>query len=222
MLEGLVKGGSLAKKQAMEKELEAWIESDPGRQTKYGDVLPALRALQAESEKTRERDAALFNVLGSSGYLGAGPIAVSLSVERGKADIDREAGFQERDWPRIREGQERIQRTLDVTSTVRCCAGRWVSPPRFRLTSGFRRWMRRSALSGHAGGRCRNSHRAVSRQLYAGTKLGERGFRLSLIEKSPADLVATNDTFIRLAAALEPLETPIARLRRIAPARFRA
>jgi len=43
-------------------------------------------------------------------------------------------------------------------------------------------------------------------KLYAGTKLGERGFRLSLIEKSPADLVATNDTFIRLAAALEPLE----------------
>ena len=79
MLEGLVKGGSLAKKQAMEKELEAWIESDPGRQTKYGDVLPALRALQAQSEKTRERDATLFNVLGSSGYLGAAQSLYRLS-----------------------------------------------------------------------------------------------------------------------------------------------
>ena len=51
MLEGLVKGGALAQKQAMEKELEAWIAADPARQKKYGDVLPALRALQAEERK---------------------------------------------------------------------------------------------------------------------------------------------------------------------------
>ena len=57
MLEGLVKGGILAQKQANEKELAAWIAADPARQKEYGDVLPALAALQAETEKTRERDA---------------------------------------------------------------------------------------------------------------------------------------------------------------------
>jgi len=56
----------------MEKELEAWIESDPAARRSTAMSCRALRALQAESEKTRERDAALFNVLGSSGYLGAG------------------------------------------------------------------------------------------------------------------------------------------------------
>jgi len=207
MLEGLVKGGSLAKKQAMEKELEAWIESDPGRQTKYGDVLPALRALQAESEKTRERDAALFNVLGSSGYLGAAQSLYRLSVERGKADIDREAGFQERDWPRIREGQERIQRTLDVTSDRALL--RWALGLAAALPANQRISALDEAIGLKPGMPEADAGTAIEPyldKLYAGTKLGERGFRLSLIEKSPADLVATNDTFIRLAAALEPLE----------------
>ena len=205
--EGLVKGGSLAKKQAMEKELEAWIESDPGRQTKYGDVLPALRALQAESEKTRERDAALFNVLGSSGYLGAAQSLYRLSVERGKADIDREAGFQERDWPRIREGQERIQRTLDVTSDRALL--RWALGLAAALPANQRISALDEAIGLKPGMPEADAGTAIEPyldKLYAGTKLGERGFRLSLIEKSPADLVATNDTFIRLAAALEPLE----------------
>ena len=42
-------------------------------------------------------------------------------------------------------------------------------------------------------------------RLFGGTKLGDREFRLSLIGKSTADLVATKDPFILLAAAMEPL-----------------
>ena len=42
-------------------------------------------------------------------------------------------------------------------------------------------------------------------RLFAGTRLGDREFRLGLLEKSTADLVATKDPFILLAAAMEPL-----------------
>jgi len=42
-------------------------------------------------------------------------------------------------------------------------------------------------------------------RLFEGTRLGDRDFRLSLIEKSTADLLATKDPFILLAAAMEPL-----------------
>jgi hypothetical protein len=42
-------------------------------------------------------------------------------------------------------------------------------------------------------------------RLYAGTKIGDRAARVALLEKSNADLRATNDPFILLAAALEPL-----------------
>ena len=59
MLEGLVKGGALAQKLAMEKDLAAWIAANPARKQKYGDVLPALQAMQAEGEKIRERNAVM-------------------------------------------------------------------------------------------------------------------------------------------------------------------
>ena len=114
-LEGLVKGGILAKKEQNEKALAAWIAADPARQKEYGDVLPALAALQAEAEKTRERDAAFAGLFMSSSMLNAAHSAHLLSVERAKkSDMDREPEYQERNWKRIREGQERAQRTIDA------------------------------------------------------------------------------------------------------------
>ena len=206
MLEGLVKGGSLAKKQEQEKELEAWIAADPVRQKKYGDVLPALRALQAEGEKTREQSAALMNVTGSSSYLGAAETLYRLSVERAKPDIERESGFQERNWPRIHDGLERMQHTMDVSvdkALLGWALGLVVALPADQRiaaldqAAGLRPGMPKAeadkAIDAYVGG------------LLAGTRLGESGFRAGLLEKSTAELVATKDPFILLAASLEPL-----------------
>ena len=206
MYEGLVKGGSLAKKQAMEKELEAWIAADAARQKKYGDVLPALRALQAESEKTRERDATL-GTLGVSNFLDAAELLYRLSKERAKADIDREAGFQQRDWPRIKEGQERLQRTIDA-KWDRPLFG-WALAHAAALPAEQRIAPIDQAIGLTPGMPAADAEKAIDAyldKLYAGTKLGERDFRLSLLEKTPADLLATNDSFIQLAAALAPMQ----------------
>lgn len=206
MLEGLVKGGSLAKKQEQEKELEAWIAADPERQKKYGDVLPALRALQAEVEKRREQSDALMSLAGSSSYLGAAETLYRLSVERAKPDIEREAGFQERNWPRIRDGQERMQRTMD--STVDRALLGWA----LGLAAGLPADQRIAALDQAAGLRpgmpkaeADKAIEAYVQGLLAGTRLGEHEFRAGLFEKSTAELVATKDPFILLAASLEPL-----------------
>ena len=205
-LEGLIKGGSLAKKQALEKDLEAWIAADPVRQKKYGDVLPALRALQAEGEKTREQTAATMSLASSSSYLSAAQTLYRLSVERSKADMDREAGYQQRDWPRIREGQERIQRTIDAT--VDRALLRWA----MGLAAALPAEQRIAALDQAAGltpgmskADAAKAIDAYLQGLFAGTKLADREFRIGLIEKSTADLLATKDSFITLAAALEPL-----------------
>jgi hypothetical protein len=206
MLEGLVKGGSLELKLKREKELEAWIDSDAARQKKYGDVLPALRALQAESEKTREQSAALATLAMSSSYLGAAQTLYRLSVQRPKADIDREQGFQERDWPRIREAQDRMQRTMDATADKALL--RWALLIAAGLPDGQRIGAVDQAAGLKAGMAKGEAEKAIDgflQPLFAGTKLGERDFRLGLIEKSTADLVATKDPFIVLAAAMEPM-----------------
>jgi Peptidase S46 len=206
MLEGLVKGGSLGMKQAREKELEAWIAADPVRQKKYGDVLPALGALQAESEKTRERTAALGTLIGSSSYLNAALTVYQLSVQRPKADLDRDPGLQQRDWPAIRDGQERIQRTMDVN--VDKALLRWALGFAAALPAEQRILAVDQAASLKAGMPKPDADQAIDaflQRLFEGTRLGDRDFRLGLLEKSTADLVATKDPLILLAAAMQPL-----------------
>jgi hypothetical protein len=205
MLEGLVKGGSLAKKQAEEKALEAWIAADPARQKKYGDVLPALRALQAESDKTRERSAALTMLNSASSYLSAAETLYRLSVQRPKTDIDREPGFQQRDWPRLRESLDRVQRTMDAT--VDRAMLRWA----LGMVAALPSEQRIPAIDQAAGLKPdmakADADRAIDaflKGLFDGTRLGDRDFRLGLIDKGTADLVATKDSFLQLAAAMEP------------------
>jgi hypothetical protein len=207
MLEGLVKGGALAEKQAMEKALTAWIAADPVRQKKYGDLLPALRALQAESEKTRERNAVLGSVAASSSYLSAATTLYRLSTQRPKKDIDRDAGFQERDWSRLREGQERIQRTLDAAADRAFL--RWAMGMAAALPDDQRIEPLDKAFGLKAGMAKAEAERAIDAHLdtlYAGTKMGDRDFRIGLMEKNTADLEATKDPFILLAASMDPLQ----------------
>ena len=206
-LEGLVKGGALGMKQAREKELEAWIAADPIRQKKYGDVLPALGVLQTESEKTREQTAAMMTLTTSSSYLGAAQTIYRLAVQRPKADMDREPGFQERDLPRIRDAQDRMQRTMDATAD-RALLG-WA----LGLTAALPADQRIVAVDQAAGLKPgmpkADAEKAIDvflQRLFEGTRLGDRDFRLGLMEKSTADLLATKDPFIVLAAAMEPLE----------------
>lgn len=206
MLEGLVKGGSLAKKKAQEKELEDWIAADPQRRKKYGDVLPKLRALQAEEEKTRERNAALATLASASSYLSAAQTLYRLSVQRAKPDIERESGYQQRDWPRIREAQERLQRTIDPT--VDRALMKWAMDHVAALPADQRIEPLDRTAGLKPGMPPEDSRRAIEAWLdglFAGTRIGERDFRLGLIEKSTAELQATKDSFIALAAALEPL-----------------
>ncbi|MGE5198066.1 MAG: S46 family peptidase [Rhodospirillaceae bacterium] len=206
VLEGMVKGGALAQKQARERELAAWISASPARQQKYGKALDALQAIQSEGEATRERNAA-FNLLSSaSSYLGSAQALYRLSVQRPRTEVDREPGFQERDWPRIREAQDRLQRTIDPVADralLRWALGKAAALPAgqridaldraARLTPGMDATASRAAIDGFL------------EALYAGTKLAERDIRLAYLEKSTADLMASGDTFIAFAAALEPL-----------------
>jgi len=210
MLEGLVKGGVLAEKEAQENTLEKWIAATPDRQKKYGDVLPALGTLQAESEKTRERNAVLGNVVSSSTYLGAAQTLYMLSTERPKKDLDREAGFQERDWVRLREGLDRMQRTIDPT--VDRALFKWAMGMAAALPAGQRIEPLDKAFGLTPGMAKADAEKAIDtvlETLYPNTKLADKDFRLGLMEKSTADLDGTKDSFIMLAVALYPLQNSI-------------
>jgi hypothetical protein len=210
VLEGLVKGGALAKKEAQEQALAAWIAATPDRRKQYGDVLPAMAALQADGEKVRGRNA-VFNLLSSaSQYLSAAQTLFRLSVERPKSDIDREAGYQERDWGRIRESLDRLQRSLDPTADRALL--RWSVRQAAALPAAERVDALDKAVGLRQGQPAADTDAAIDAwlaRLYSGTRIADRDTRLAMIDRSTADLQASNDAFVTLAAALEPLATSI-------------
>jgi hypothetical protein len=207
MLEGLVQGGILARKQAAYQELAAWIAADPARARQYGDVLPELDGLQAESEKTRERDAAFDQLFSASALLNSAHRAYLLSIEKSKKnDLDREIGFQERDWKIIRDSQERMQRTLDpridralLRYAMRLAAGL----PAEQRISGLDRLIGLSA--GLTPVEAEKAIDGYLDRLYAGTRLVDKDVRLALFERETSEIKSVRDPFMELALALDPL-----------------
>jgi len=210
VLEGLVKGGSLGRKQEAERGLAEWIAGDPGRQQQYGDVLPAMQQLHESSMKTRERNAVLAGLSGASSYLSAAQAIYRLSLQRPKPDIEREQGFQERDWSRLREAQQRLQRTIDPTVDRALLS--WAMAKAAALPAG-QRIEPLDKLAGLREGMTEaEASQAIGRYLdtlYAGTKLADANVRLALLDKGTGELTASGDSFIALAAALEPLSESI-------------
>ena len=210
VLEGLVKGGSLDRKQQLEKDLASWIAADPERKQKYGDVLPAIQALHEASLKTRERNAALTLLSSASSYLSAAQTIYRLSIERAKSDIERDPGFQERDWSRIREAQERLQRTIDPTvdrALLSWALGKAAALPADQRIEPLDQLLGLRPGTGEA-----DQARAIDQyldRLYAGTRLDDRAFRLGLLDQGTEALQQANDSFITLAAALEPVTRSI-------------
>ncbi len=207
VVEGFKRGDLLAKKEAMERDLAAWIAIDPQRQKTYGDVLPGLDAVQAEKAKTRERDTTLQDLLGSgSTLLPAAHTLYALSLERPKKDLDREAEYQERNWSRIRESQDRLQKSYDPAADRALL--RYILVEASKLPAG----QRIEALDKEAGFAPGMPDADAGKKIdkfldgvTSGTKLGDKATRLQLFEKSTAEILAAKDPMIELASVLDPL-----------------
>ncbi len=215
VLQGMVTGGLLADKQAQEKDLVKWIEADAARNARYGDVLPGLDALVAEKAKTRERNALLVEMTGTMGpTVGSGLAASSqlyrYSVEKAKKDADRDPAFQERNWTRIREAQERAQRTLEPKADRALLRYALVDVAKLPPARRIEALDREAGLKpGMAEADADKAIDAFLDRLLAGTKIYEKDFRLSLLDKSTADVVATKDSMLLLAAALYPVQESV-------------
>jgi hypothetical protein len=123
-----------------------------------------------------------------------------------KLDVDRETGYQQRDWSRILEAQERAQRSLDPRLD-RALLGYWMrhaaALPAAERIAGL------DKLAGLTPGMAKaDSDKAIEAcldRLIAGTKLADKDVRLGLFNKKPAEIAASRDAFVELALLLDPL-----------------
>jgi len=208
VLQGMVNGGLLADKEAQETEFVAWIAAVLTRKAKYADVLPAINRVVADRAKTRERNALLAEM---SGIMGSGLASAQslyrFSIEKPKKDADRDRDFQERNWQRLRDSQERAQRSLspkaDRALMKYALADVAKLPPAQRIEPLDKEI---GLTPGMAEADAAKACDAWLDRLYAGTKMYDKEFRMSLFDKSTAEIVATKDSLLTLTAALYPMQ----------------
>ena len=110
VLEAAKNIGLADKKVAEEKKLKEWIAATPDRSKKYGDVVEQIDTLLKEQEKNREKNLVFGKIVGGSTLLSSAITIARLAEERPKPDLERESGYQERDWQRLEQAQERAQK----------------------------------------------------------------------------------------------------------------
>lgn len=193
----------VGQRQKREADLAAYIAAHP-ESAKYKDVMNQINALDQQSIADQQRDTVLNWVVRSSPMLAQATTLYRLSMEKAKAtDLDRESGFQQRDWPRIAEGVNRAQKGIEPNSDR---AGlRYTLNESQKLPAGQRIVPIDAAIS-KAGG-----VEPFLDQLYANTKIGDLSQRKAMQDESTAQLVALNDAMINVAAAIEPLVLDIER-----------
>ncbi|MDI6699271.1 MAG: S46 family peptidase [Candidatus Saccharicenans sp.] len=212
-VEGMKKVDLLARKKQQEKELLAWINATPEGQKKYGQVLELMDSFMKRYDVFASRNEILGNII--SPYFGSTILSQAYTIYRTveelqKPDKDREATYQERNLPYIRQRIQLAERGY-VFATDREFfkhqLKKLLNLPAEKIPLALR-----PVLS-------QKSEKAIDEyvdNLYKNTILQDPQKRLELVtpkgdpknpkqwqKPRPADLMKLNDPFLNLAAELE-------------------
>lgn len=199
-IEGMKKVDLIAKKKEQEKEFLAWVNASPERQKKYGKVLDQMADYMKRYDVFASKNELLSNVI--SPYFGSTILSQAYTIYRTveelqKPDKDREAAYQDRNLPYIKQRIQLAERGY-VFNTDREFfkhqLKKMMNLPAEKIPAPFKALM------------AKKSEKAIEEyvdNLYNNTILGSPEKRLELLKLKPAELLKTNDPFILLAAELE-------------------
>ncbi len=188
----------LDRKQQELRELKAWVQADAERTQRFAGDIEAVEAVIAERQAVARREF----LLGPSTprLLGASRTLYRLANEKQKpADSARKPAFQSRNWPRIRQGLEAVDRRYDEQVDKALAAhflNDYLALPAeqqnkaFLAALGVRRGMTPADIDSRLTA------------LYQGSRLGIAEDRLAWLERDVDAFKRSNDTFIRAAVAL--------------------
>jgi len=195
-LAGFERMGAMARKQAEEAAVLAWLQ---GRGADGAAALAAhgkLVELLEQGKATRERDNALRN-FNNTAVLGSAIQLYRLAIEKAKPDAERAPGYQQRDLPGIEGGMKQLERRY-VPAMDRQLQAYWLDEY-LKLPAG----QRVAALDKWLGGAdAAAAKRALDR--LAGTRLGDTAERLKWLDADRAAFEASSDPAIQYAVAVMP------------------
>lgn len=198
MLDGFARADVVAEKAQQERALAAWIEADKTRSSLYVETLDGLKTALARQQSLQERDYRYSNLTQRMALLKTAMDLYRLAREKTLPDREREAGFQERDLPRIQGRLERLERTFDAEvdqALARHLVRKYADLPASRRLLVLDSWFDLG----------RSDNRKIDAklaQMYAGTELGQLERRLYWFNASASQFEDAADPFIQLAVAL--------------------
>jgi hypothetical protein len=199
-LAGLAHGDLVAARRADEEAFEAWLEATPDRSRRLGRALRELRAYEADERERDVQDRWIDRMVRGADLLSAALGAVRWAEERSKPDLERDAGYQDRDLERHLNRADRLDRTLHLPSDREILAAALrhytEQPPELRAPS-IDAW-----LAGIGGAD------AALEALYAAPALATAAARRALYERDLAALKGSTDPWVRFALAVEEHRRP--------------
>jgi hypothetical protein len=201
IVDGLVKGGVATQKAKSEADLRKFIDADPARKAAYGEVLDKIQALVEKRKATRAHDAELGEMNRLVSLYAAAATIVRMAEERPKPDADRDPAYQERNWERLAQEQQTVQKRYD--RTVDEALLKLAIQRALRLPDKERPELV-AALVGKGAPTEARIDAAVA-GLYEKTGLEDEKARIALLKTAKtADLKKSKDPMVKLALALRP------------------
>jgi hypothetical protein len=194
--EGLERSDAVTVRRGDETAMLAWLATQPDGKALRPSIDQAM-TLIAQGKDVRERDL-LVGLLSTQTQLMRGALSVDrLSIERPKADAERESGYQKRDEELIQSQLKQIQRRYDprmekalVTSLM----------TRYQALPDAQRLPEVDKVFGRTPAELAS---ALDR-IYGGTRFGDEGERTRLFSAAPADLARSDDALLVAARTLRP------------------
>ena len=198
-LEAFEKGALLETRRREEKELAALLGSSPSR-SGYEAAIAEIARHNAAKRRTRERDAVLEWLFAASPMLSQAKTLLLVSRERGKADLDRSAGYQERDWKKLEAQVRRAQAQIEPGSDR---AGlRFILREAAGLPTGQRIEVLDEELAATGEKDPAAQVEKLLDRITASTKVGVLEERLAMFRETPEQLDRRGDSMLGFAARL--------------------
>ncbi|WP_375143421.1 S46 family peptidase [Janthinobacterium sp. PAMC25594] len=193
LLDGFARKDIAAIKDVQDAEFRAWYAKQPNVSA---TLLAELDAAIASDMALSEEEFA-WTVATNSDLLKSARTVYRLSLERQKADAERESGFQQRDLAFIKARLARLEQSY-VNKVDQA-----------RFEAGLKRYAQLAAKSHPQGLDALLPAPAAVAALYQQTQLADTAKRLAWLEKDQAAVARSDDAFMQLAVKLQPVEAAL-------------
>jgi len=203
-VDGMKKTNFLQKKYDLEAEFMKWVNSDPARKAKYGDILAKEKEEYKPLAATRDRD----NVFGNLQGLAGTPLAIASQVlyvdqQLEKPESERDPGFSDETVDNVinqlQYSYNNYYEPVDKALMARALTMANALPAGQRITG----------LEYIFADKSRNIGQFVD-EAYKTSKMTDINYVRTLFRKKVKELETLNDPFMKMAISIDPMSTEIA------------